>query len=256
MFAKLKDIQLTMTERDRKLLVVLVVVIALLASYWAIFRWFVPEYTSLKGKKTSIEANITQLQRTIGGGKDVEQRMLEKRSSIEESMKRFDWEVLKGDPLLVLGNQSQVRDPKFQLLSLNQGSIQGRDSIWEVPYTLKAKGSTESMQEYLHYLDNQEKALQPTYMRLDYYDSFVPNRTENVWLELQLFAFGVEEARHTKERLLELESRGNIFYPTVPVVTDGVEQPIIEQPPSQQDPGFQESIRTPRYDFPTQREVR
>lgn len=265
MLSRLQDIQLKLSDRDRKIVLILVIAILLLGMYWTIFRWFLPEYTSLKEVKQNLEADISGLQMSIGSTKDIENKMVEKRNSINESIKRFDWQVLKGDPLLVLGNQAAVTDKNFQLISLIQGEIVSRSPIWEAPYTIRARGNMKAMQEYLTYLDEQDKAFQPEYLRIDYFDSFETMQSQNLWLELQISALGSQDAEDTKERLIDIERRSNIFLPTVTITPDIPVDGIITPPngqtpipgvtPSPDGTNQEEIKRTPRYTFPTRQEV-
>jgi len=251
MFARLSNLQKNLSNRDQNILIVLAVLLVILALYWLVFHWFYPQYTGLTEAKNSIENDINTLQQTLVIEQNLEADIIEKRTKIEQLLDRFDWQVVKGDPLLVLGDQTKLIAEKMQLISLQQGESQATGSILEVPFDVKARGAMDSIQNYLAYLDNLDKALKPEYLRIEYNDSFEPIKSEDVWLDLQLHAFGAQNAAQTKQHLVNITGRDNVFKPTVSVDTG--QPPTIESPNNQQE--TIEGTRAPRYSFPTKQEI-
>jgi hypothetical protein len=251
MFARLSDLQKNLSNRDRNILIVLAVLLVVLALYWLVFHWFYPQYTSLSEVKNTMENDINTLQKTIDIEQNLEVDIIEKRTKIEQLLNRFDWQVVKGDPILVLGDKTKLLGEKMQLISLQQGESQATGSIIEVPFDVKARGAIDSIQNYLAYLDNLDKALKPEYLRIEYNDSFEPIQSDNVWLDLQVHAFGAQDAVQAKQHLVNITGRDNAFKPTVSI--DSGQPPKIESPNNQQQ--TIEGTRAPRYSFPTKQEV-
>ncbi|OEH84214.1 hypothetical protein BHU72_12485 [Desulfuribacillus stibiiarsenatis] len=252
MLDKLRHIQTNLSDRDKKLLMVVAVVLLLATLYWSLFQWYLPSTSQLHESKQLLQQEIGELQSTVLKMKDMEQKTLDQRKSFKDRFGAFNWQVLKGEPLLVLGDQSQVRDKNFSMVALNQGEVNVRGSLWEIPYTIQAKGSIQSIQDYLAYIDNQEKALLPEYLRIDYHNSFESDKRDEIWLELQLNALGSLLAEDVAPVVADPSSRENVFQPTVTITNPGNVQP--SNPSQQPTDGVEE--RTPRYTFPTKKEVK
>lgn len=256
----LAKVNIKLTDRDKKLLIVLAMIAVLTLGYLTIFQWYVPEHARLKADVDLLEVEVAKLALSLEAVKQLEIRLKDSLIELEQERKRFEWQVLQGEPILTLKDEPSVESIHFT--SFNHGTADLVGSIQEVTYFMVAKGHYEEILNYLTHLDSQEKPFQINRLSLVFPNSFTFNLQDEIQLEMELAAFGDSDYQGLfKQDLSWLDGRYNIFEPSVyapPIIipSESVEQPANPvNSPDNDSSSLQESIELPRYKFPTEEEV-
>ncbi|MDW7673458.1 MAG: hypothetical protein SCK28_02860 [Bacillota bacterium] len=258
----LPKVNLTLTDRDKKLLKILAVVVFLAACFQLVVNWYLPKYNDLKTAVKTIELEVAQLETNPEKVKQLEEQLAQEISQSQKSLDLFFWNVLYGEPSLVLTDTSG--SPNLHLSALAQSEPMLKGPVWQTDYSVSASGSYEAVYDYLENLDFKQKALFVNKLSLIYPHSFERQQPKEVMLDLTVSTFG-DASYQSKVAIDPSWEKEGIFDPSVYAPPIEPVQPVQPgygnnqgtQPPKDDQiaPGG-EAIKPPRYDFPEEEEVR
>lgn len=209
-----------LSERDKTLLVMMIMVAMLFLFYrffWAA-QW--PAYQEARQEVVELEGQLEQARGKVSRLPAVEKRWEAAKRELAQTQRQFRFNLLAGDPYWELAREAQAR---AEITSLQPGEVKDNGSFLELPLVLKARGHYLSL---VNFIERVEKL--PNMPRISALHLVAkPNATSpgqvTVEAELNLSLYGSKTPLGSSSPAVLLPGRLDAFEPAIGVLAAGGE---------------------------------